>query len=360
MRSTPVQLFTPLKLRGVTLPNRIGISPMCQYSCQDGLVNAWHMVHLGSRAVGGAGLIFTEAAAVSPEGRISPSDAGVWNDQQAEAWAPIVAFLKEHGSVPAIQLAHAGRKAGTDLPWKGGKPLSDAEGGWPAIAPSEIPFSAQHRTPQGMSPDELRVTKDNFVAAAQRAYHAGFQVAELHMAHGYLLHEFLSSLSNQRKDEYGGDLEGRMRFPLEVAQAVRAVWPDELPLLVRISVSDWVEGGWDPEQSLAFALRLKEAGVDLIDCSSGGSSLEQQIIAGAGYQVPFSVKVRESGLPTAAVGEITEPAQAETILVSGQADLILLARASLREPYWPIRAAQALGAAWTPPNQYARGYFKPS
>lgn len=360
MRSTPVQLFTPLKLRGVTLPNRIGISPMCQYSCQDGLANAWHMVHLGSRAVGGAGLILTEASAVSPEGRISPSDAGLWNDQQAEAWAPIVAFLKEHGSVPAIQLAHAGRKAGTDLPWKGGKPLSDEEGGWPVVGPSEVPFSRQHRTPREMSLDELRAMTENFVAAAQRAHQAGFQVVELHMAHGYLLHEFLSPLSNHRRDEYGGDLEGRMRFPLEVAHAVRAIWPDELPLLVRISVSDWVEGGWDPEQSLLFALRLKEAGVDLIDCSSGGSSLEQKIVAGAGYQVPFSMKVRESGLPTAAVGEITEPAQAETILVSGQADLILLARASLREPYWPIRAAQALGAAWTPPNQYARGYFKPS
>lgn len=356
MRSTPVQLFTPLKLREVTLPNRIGVSPMCQYSSHDGFPNSWHMVHLGSRAVGGAGLIITEAAAVVPEGRISPSDVGLWNDEQAEAWEPIVSFIKEHGSVPAIQLAHAGRKAGTDLPWKGGKPLSDEQGGWPVVAPSAIPFSPEHRTPSELSADEIQALTDRFAASARRAQKAGFLAVELHMAHGYLLHEFLSPLSNQRTDEYGGTLEKRMRFPLEVARQVRAVWPQELPLLVRISVSDWVEGGWDPEQSLTFALRLKELGVDLIDCSSGGSSLEQKITAGAGYQVPFSAKVRQSGLPTAAVGEISEPAQAETILATEQADLILLARASLREPYWPIRAAQALGAAWKPVNQYARAY----
>lgn len=360
MRSTPVQLFTPLTLRGVTLANRIGVSPMCQYSCLDGVVNSWHMVHLGSRAVGGAGLILTEAAAVVPEGRISPADAGIWNDQQAEAWAPIVAFLKSHGSVPGIQLAHAGRKAATDLPWRGGKPVSDEDGGWPVVAPSAVPFSPAHRTPHELTAAEMEALKESFVAAAGRAHAVGFEVAEVHMAHGYLLHEFLSPLSNRRTDSYGGDLEGRMRFPLEVARAVRQAWPEHLPLFVRISVSDWVEGGWDPEQSLAFARRLKEVGVDLVDCSSGGSSLEQKIVAGAGYQVPFSVKVRESGLPTAAVGEISEPAQAETILATGQADLILLARASLREPYWPVRAAQALGAAWTPPDQYARGYFKSS
>lgn len=360
MRQTPVQLFTPLKLRGVTLPNRIGVSPMCQYSCQDGVVTSWHMVHLGSRAVGGAGLIITEAAAVSADGRISPADAGIWNDQQAQAWAPVAEFIKQHGSVPGIQLAHAGRKAAVDLPWKGGKPLADADGGWPVVGPSEIPFSPNHRTPQEMSIDDIHAMTANFVAAAQRAAKAGFQVVELHMAHGYLLHEFLSPLSNRREDQYGGDLANRMRFPLEVAKAVRAVWPDELPLFARLSVSDWVEGGWDPEQSLELAKHLKDAGVDLIDCSSGGNALEQKIIAGAGYQVPFSVKVRESGLPTAAVGEITEPAQAETILATGQADLILLARASLREPYWPVRAAQALGAALTPPDQYARGYIKTS
>lgn len=360
MRSSPVQLFTPLKLRGVTLPNRIGISPMCQYSCENGEVTNWHMVHLGSRAVGGAGLILAEASAVSPEGRISPGDSGLWNERQVELWVPIVKFLKEHGSVPGIQLAHAGRKAATDLPWKGGKPLSDEDGGWPVVGPSAVPFSPAHRTPKALSREEIDAVVEDFRASTRLAQQAGFQVVELHLAHGYLLHQFLSPLSNQREDEYGGDLHNRMRFPLQVARAVREVWPENLPLLARISASDWVQGGWDVEQSVALARELKKVGVDLIDCSSGGSSLEQKIQAGAGYQVGFAARVREAGLPTAAVGEITEPAQAETILATGQADLILLARASLREPYWPVHAAQKLGAAWRPPQQYARGYLPQS
>ena len=359
MRSSPVKLFTPLVLRGVTLPNRIGVSPMCQYSCQDGEITSWHLVHLGSRAVGGAGLIIVEASAVSPEGRISPADSGLWNDRQRDLWMPVVEFLKQHGAVPAIQLAHAGRKASSDLPWKGGKPLSDQQGGWPVVAPSPVAFSKDHRTPIELDAIGLRKVVDDFVAATRRAKDAGFQIVELHMAHGYLLHEFLSPLSNQRDDQYGGGLEAWMRFPLQVARAVRKEWPDDLPLFVRLSVSDWVEGGWDAEQSLTFARHLKDQGVDLIDCSSGGSSPDQKITAGAGYQVRFATKVRESGLPTAAVGEITEAAQAETILATEQADLILLARASLREPYWPQKAAQTLGAAWQPPPQYARGHLKP-
>lgn len=341
------------------MPNRIGISPMCQYTCRDGEITSWHLVHLGSRAVGGAGLIIAEASAVSPEGRISPGDSGLWTDRQAELWAPVVSFLKQQGSVPAVQLAHAGRKAATDLPWKGGQPLSDEQGGWPVVGPSALAFSAAHRTPEALDRSGMGKVVQDFVAAAERAARAGFEVVELHMAHGYLLHEFLSPLSNHREDEYGGGLEGRMRFPLEVTRAVRQVWPRELPLFARLSVSDWVEGGWDLEQSLIFARRLREEGVDLIDCSSGGSSLEQKISAGAGYQVRFAARLRESGLPTAAVGEITEAAQAETILATEQADLILLARASLREPYWPQKAAQTLGAAWQPPPQYARGHLKP-
>lgn len=329
---------------------------MCQYSCQDGEVNSWHMVHLGSRAQGGAGLIIAEASAVSPEGRISPADSGLWNDRQAELWKPITAFLEEQGSVPAMQLAHAGRKAATDLPWKGGKPLSSEQGGWPVIGPSPVAFSPAHQTPEEMSVDEIARVIGDFRAAAVRALDAGFKMVELHMAHGYLMHAFLSPLSNKRTDEYGGDLDGRMRFPLQVTRAVREVWPDSLPLFARLSVSDWVEGGWDVESSVELARRLKEEGVDLIDCSSGGSSLEQNIVAGAGYQVKFAASVKAAGLPVAAVGEITEAAQAETILATGQADLILLARASLREPYWPQKAAQTLGAAWTPPPQYARGY----
>jgi 2,4-dienoyl-CoA reductase-like NADH-dependent reductase (Old Yellow Enzyme family) len=356
VRSSPVALFTPLTLRQVTLPNRLGVSPMCQYSCQEGEIGPWHTVHLGSRAVGGAGLILAEATAVHPQGRISPADCGLWNDRQAELWRPLVDFLQEHGAVPGIQLAHAGRKAATDLPWQGGRPLSSEQGGWPVVGPSAVPFSSAHQTPTPLTSEQLDGVLDDFVAAAQRAHSAGFQVVELHMAHGYLLHSFLSPLSNRREDEYGGDLEGRMRFPLRVAEAVRAAWPNTLPLFVRLSCTDWVEGGWDLEQSRVFVHRLKELGVDLVDCSSGGTSLEQQIPTGAGYQVGFAASLRQVGLPTAAVGEISEPVQAETILATGQADLILLGRASLRDPYWPLKAARTLGARWQPRPQYARGY----
>ncbi len=330
---------------------------MCQYSCRDGEVDSWHLVHLGSRAVGGAGLILAEATAVRPEGRISPADSGLWNDQQGERWRPIVEFLKEQGSVPGIQLAHAGRKAAVDLPWNGGRPLAESEGGWPVVAPSALAFSSAHQTPSALTLAQMEVIADAFRSSARRAEKAGFQVLEVHMAHGYLLHEFLSPLSNDRQDGYGGSLQGRMRFPLEVARAVREEWPEHLPLFVRLSVSDWMEGGWDLEQSLTLASSLKDIGVDLVDCSSGGLCLEQRITAGAGYQVGFASALKTMGLPTAAVGEITEPAQAETILATGQADLILLGRASLREPYWPLKAARALGAACRPPQQYARGYL---
>lgn len=357
MRTSPVQLFTPLTLREVILPNRIGISPMCQYSCVDGEIGAWHMVHLGSRAAGGAGLVLAEATAVSPEGRISPADCGLWNDRQAELWKPVVDFVREQGAVAGIQLAHAGRKASTGKPWEGGKPLTEAAGGWQVVGPSPVSFSPAHQTPQELSLGDIERLVGDFQAAALRALQAGFQVVELHMAHGYLLHQFLSPLSNHRNDEYGGDLEARMRFPLQVTRAVREVWPKELPLFARLSVSDWVEGGWDVEASLVLAKELKTLGVDLIDCSSGGSSLEQKISAGAGYQVPFAARLKESGLPTAAVGEITEAAQAETILATGQADLILLGRVSLRDPYWPQKAAQSLGAKWAAPPQYARGHL---
>lgn len=349
-------LFTPCVQRSLTIPNRIGVSPMCQYSCQEGRVGDWHLVHLGSRAVGGAGLVMAEATAVLPEGRISPGDAGLWSDDQVAGWVPVVDFLRQHGTVPGIQLAHAGRKASTDLPWRGGRPLAPGQGGWTVVGPSAVPFSESYPTPRALEASELPILVEAFCAAAERARRAGFQVVEIHMAHGYLLHEFLSPLSNRREDDYGGDLEGRMRFPLQVVEAVRRVWPAELPLWVRLSVTDWVEGGWDPDQSLVLATRLKALGVDLLDCSSGGSSLQQQIAPGPGYQVPLAARMRQSGLATATVGEILEPAQAETILATGQADMVMLGRTSLREPYWPWRAAQSLGVARPLPPQYARAF----
>jgi 2,4-dienoyl-CoA reductase-like NADH-dependent reductase (Old Yellow Enzyme family) len=328
---------------------------MCQYSSREGLANEWHMVHLGSRAVGGAALVCAEATAVSPVGRISPADAGLWSDAHAEAFAPVAAFIKSQGAAPAVQLAHAGRKASTDSPWRGGKPLSESEGGWQTLAPSALPFAEGHPVPREMSARDLDAVVSQFRDAAALALETGFEVVELHMAHGYLLHEFLSPLSNRREDEYGGGFENRARFPLRVTGAVREVWPERLPLFVRISATDWAEGGWDLEQSIEFSKMLRMAGVDLVDCSSGGLVPGVKIPVGPGYQVPFSAAVRErAGIATGAVGMITEAHQAEEIIAGGKADAVLLARAMLRDPYWTLRAAKALGVKADWPVQYGR------
>jgi 2,4-dienoyl-CoA reductase-like NADH-dependent reductase (Old Yellow Enzyme family) len=348
-------LFSPLALRDVEFRNRVFVSPMCQYSSADGLPTDWHLVHLGSRAVGGAALVMVEATAVSPEGRISPQDSGLWSPAHAAAFERIAAFIAAQGAVPGIQLAHAGRKASTAAPWRGRKLVVEAEGGWQPVAPSPIRFDDIMATPRELSRADLAALVDRFRDAARWSARSGFRALELHMAHGYLLHEFLSPLSNARTDEYGGGLDGRMRYPLDVAAAVREVWPDELPLLVRISATDWVEGGWDLGQSIEFARRLRALGVDLIDCSSGGSSPAQVVPEAPGYQVTFADAIRrEAGIATGAVGLITSPHQAETILTTGQADAVFLARELLRDPYWPLRAAHELGddIAW--PVQYAR------
>lgn len=348
-------LFSPFNLRSVTFRNRIFVSPMCQYSSPDGFPTDWHLVHLGSRAVGGAGLVMVEATSVSPEGQISPEDSGIWSDAHAEAFLPIARFIKKQGAVPGIQLAHAGRKASCSPPWRGGGPLGIEEHGWQPLAPSAIPFDAGHPVPKAMTLDEMDQVENQFRAAAQRALAAGFQVAEVHMAHGYLLHEFLSPLANRRKDEYGGILDNRLRFPLRVARAVREEWPTDLPLFVRISATDWVAGGWDLDQSVFLARQLKEIGVDLVDCSSGFAVPDEPVPFGPGFQVPFAARVRaEAGIASGAVGFIIDPAQAEQIVATGQADVVLLARQMLRDPYWPLHAAKALhvDAVW--PNQYLR------
>jgi 2,4-dienoyl-CoA reductase-like NADH-dependent reductase (Old Yellow Enzyme family) len=349
------QLFSPFRLREVEFKNRIFVSPMCQYSSADGLPTDWHLVHLGSRAVGGASLVIVEATAVSPEGRISPSDSGIWSETQAEAFKRLTGFIREQGSVPGIQLAHAGRKASTAVPWRGDRPLTMAEGGWPTLAPSPVPFDKDYPIPREMTPKDLEAVVGRFAEATRRSFQAGFRVIEIHLAHGYLLHEFLSPLSNRRADNYGGSLENRMRFPLEVVKAVRESWPSDLPLFVRISSTDWVEGGWDLFQSLALAHRLKNLEVDLIDCSSGGLVPYAKITVGPGYQTPFSAEIRSKvGIATGAVGLITDPIQAEQILTIGQADAILLAREMLRDPYWPHHAAQILKADIPWPSQYLR------
>jgi 2,4-dienoyl-CoA reductase-like NADH-dependent reductase (Old Yellow Enzyme family) len=348
-------LFSPLKLREVTFRNRVFVSPMCQYSSRDGLPTDWHLVHLGSRAVGGAGLVMVEATAVSPEGRISPDDSGIWSDGHAQAFRRITSFIREQGSVPGVQLAHAGRKASTSSPWRGEGAVTPEHGGWQPLAPGPIRFADGYPRPRGMTPADLEAVRGQFAAAARRAAEAGFEVVEIHMAHGYLLHEFLSPLANPRTDEYGGPLENRMRFPLEVVRAVRGAWPDRLPLFVRISATDWAEGGWDLAGSLELARRLKGIGVDLVDCSSGGLVPKAPVPVGPGYQTPFAAAVRrEIGIATGAVGMITEPAQAEQIVATGQADAVLLAREMLRDPYWPLRAARALGAEGPWPVQYLR------
>jgi len=333
---------------------------MCQYSCQDGFVTDWHLVHLGSRAVGGAGLIIVEASAVEERGRISPADSGIWKDDHIEPLARITRFLKSQGSFAGIQLAHAGRKASTDAPWRGTRPLFDGEGGWRPVAPSAIPFDHGHPVPAELSVAEIRTLVEAFATAAKRALKAGFDVIELHGAHGYLMHEFLSPLSNHRTDEYGGSFENRTRFVCEVTRAVRAVWPERLPLFLRISATDWAEGGWTIDDSVRLARAVQPLGVDLIDCSSGGTVPHAAIPLGPGYQVAFAERIRrETGMLTGAVGLITEPRQANEIVCEGQADLVLLAREFLREPYWPIKASQELGAGVAAPVQYARAFATP-
>jgi 2,4-dienoyl-CoA reductase-like NADH-dependent reductase (Old Yellow Enzyme family) len=353
-------LFSPFTLQSITLRNRLGVSPMCMYSAEDGHANDWHLVHLGARAAGGAGLVIVEATAVSPEGRISAGDLGLWQDSQVEPLARIVRFIKAQGAVPAIQLAHAGRKASATRPWEGGAHLADHAGGWPTLAPSAIAFGGDlAKVPQAMSLAEIARVQANFVAAAERSLVAGFEWLELHAAHGYLAHQFLSPLSNRRTDNYGGSFENRMRFLLETTRAVRAVWPEKLPLTARLSCTDWVEGGWTPDESVELARRLKGEGVSLIDCSSGGMVGHAKIPVGPGYQVPFADRIRrEARIATAAVGMISDPEQADEIIVSGKADLVFLARAELSDPNWPLHAAKTLSRpeALKPPLQYLRAF----
>ena len=349
-------LFEPLTIRGITLRNRIAVSPMCEYSSLDGFANDWHLVHLGSRAVGGAGLVLTEAAAVEPAGRISPLDLGIYRDEHIERLADITSFVLAHGAIPGIQLAHAGRKASTAAPWDGGGALEPERGGWrPIVAPSALPFSEASPVPQALSAAEIRGLVTSFVVAAERAVDAGFRVIEIHAAHGYLVHEFLSPLSNARSDDYGGSFANRTRLLREIAAGVRAALPEETPLFVRISATDWVAGGWNLDESVVLARDLRALGVDLIDVSSGGLSPAQRIALAPGYQVPFAERIRaEAGIATGAVGLITEPQQAEAIVRDGQADIVLLARELLRDPYWPLRASAALGTNGPWPKQYLR------
>ncbi|MFN4072193.1 MAG: NADH:flavin oxidoreductase/NADH oxidase [Thermus sp.] len=346
-------LFTPLELGGLRLKNRLAMSPMCQYSAtQEGHVTDWHLLHYPTRALGGVGLILVEATAVEPLGRISPHDLGIWSEDHLPGLKELARRIREAGAVPGIQLAYAGRKAGTARPWEGGKPL-----GWRVVGPSPIPFDQGYPVPEPLDEAGMERILQAFVEGARRALRAGFQVIELHMAHGYLLSSFLSPLSNQRTDAYGGTLENRMRFPLRVAQAVREVVPRELPLFVRVSATDWGEGGWGLEDTLAFARGLKELGIDLLDCSSGGVVPRVRIPLAPGFQVPFADAVRKGvGLRTGAVGLITTPEQAETLLQAGSADLVLLGRILLRDPYFPLRAAKALGVAPEVPPQYQRGF----
>ena len=330
---------------------------MCQYSSEDGFATDWHLVHLGSRATGGAGIVFTEAAAVEARGRISPADLGIWKDDHIASLARIARFVKQRGAIPGIQLAHAGRKASTQVPWDGGGALAPDAGGWQTVAPSPISFRPADPVPAELSTAEIRGITEAFGQAARRARQAGFEVIEIHSAHGYLLHQFLSPLSNRRTDGYGGSFQSRARIVREVAEAARAVWPDTLPLFIRISATDWIEGGWNIDESVELARLLRNCGVDLVDCSSGGASPDAQIPAAPGYQVPFAERIRrEAGILTGAVGLITEPEQADAIIRGGQADLVLLAREFLRHPYWPLHAARKLGAHAGVPVQYLRGF----
>ncbi len=352
-----VDLFSPLAIGNITLRNRIAVSPMCQYSSQDGFAEDWHLVHLGSRAVGGAALVFTEASAVEARGPISPQDLGIWKDAHVPMLARIAAFIEAQGAVPGMQLAHAGRKASTQRPWDGNRQIPLDQGGWRTVAPSPVGFRASDEPPIELSANEIDAVIEAFAAAARRAREASMRVIEIHAAHGYLLHEFFSPLSNQRQDEYGGSFENRIRLLTRVVIAIREVWPVPHPLFVRISAADWVEGGWTLDDSVKLAVKLKELTVDLIDCSSGGNSPLQQIPVGPGYQVPFAKRIKhETGILTGAVGMITEPHQADEIIRNEEADLVLLAREFLRDPYWPLHAASVLGKKPSPPVQYARAY----
>lgn len=350
-------LFDALTIRSVTLRNRIGVSPMCQYSSADGRATDWHLVHLGTRAVGGAALVIAEATAVEPRGRISPQDAGLWSDEHVEPLARSNRFIVEHGAVPGIQLAHAGRKASTARPWEGDGLLTSAQGGWPTVGPSPLPFNEGERAPHELTVPEIAAIQAAFVAAARRALAAGYQWLELHAAHGYLAHSFHSPISNRRQDGYGGSFANRVRFTLETVKALRGVWPDHLPLSVRLSCTDWHPDGWTLEESVQLARLLKPAGVDLIDCSSGGGTPHARIPAGASFQVPLAETIRRAAdISTAAVGLITAPMQADEIIRNGRADLVLLARELLRNPYWPVQAAQVLRHAdkLSLPPQYGR------
>ena len=348
-------LFSPLQLRSVVFPNRIGVSPMCEYSSQDGFANDWHLVHLGCRAQGGAGLVMTEAAAVTPEGRISINDLGIWKDEHIAKLEQIARFVHSQGARAGVQLAHAGRKGSMTAPFGGERLLTPEEGRWETQGPSAIAFSPNYGVPKALDEAEIAGVISAFADAARRGDKAGFDFVEIHAAHGYLLHEFLSPLANQRTDAYGGSFENRIRLLLEVVDAVRAAWPDHLPLFVRISATDWAEGGWSPDESVELARRLREHGVDLVDVSSGGQVPNAKIPVGPGFQVPFAARIRrEAGIPTAAVGMITEPQQANDIIASGEADMVLLAREMLRDPYWPLHAAAALGETASWPVQYLR------
>ena len=348
-------LFEPLILRGLTLANRVLVSPMCQYSSVDGLANEWHLVHLGSRAVGGAALVFTEASAVTADGRISPEDLGIWSDAHVAGLEGITRFVRRQGCAAGIQLAHAGRKGSTTRPWSGAGAVLPAQGGWQPVGPSSEPFADGFPVPRALTTDDLACIVEAFKQAARRACAAGFEIAEIHAAHGYLIHEFLSPLTNSRTDRYGGSLDNRLRLCLEVVEAVRGVWPERLPVFVRISATDWTPGGWDIDQAVELSRRLRDRGVDLVDCSSGGNVPRAEIPVAPGYQVSFAERIRhEAGIATGAVGLITTPAQADEIVRSGRADCVLLARELLRDPYWPLRAARELGylASWPP--QYLR------
>jgi 2,4-dienoyl-CoA reductase-like NADH-dependent reductase (Old Yellow Enzyme family) len=351
-----VHLFDPLSIRDLTFANRVFVSPMCEYSSLDGYANDWHFVHLGSRAVGGAGLVLTEATAILPEGRISPQDLGIWSDDHVEPLARIVRFIHAQGSAAGMQLAHAGRKASTYRPWEGHGTVPEQAGGWKkVVAPSALAFTDGYPMPQALTGDGIQEIVVGFATAARRACEAGFRVIEIHAAHGYLIHEFLSPLSNQRQDEYGGSFENRTRLLREIVAAVRSSWPDRAPLFVRISATDWIDGGWDIQQSIELARRLRKAGVDLIDCSSGGNVSGAKIPVGPGYQTPFAEQIRrEAEIMTGAVGMITSSVQAEQIVGTGQADAVIIARELLRDPYWPLRAARELGQSISWPIQYLR------
>lgn len=351
-------LFSPLPLRGITLPNRIAVSPMCEYASVEGVANDWHLVHLGSRAAGGAGLVIVEATAVEPRGRITYGDLGLWSDAQVPPLARIVSFLKSQGAAPAIQLAHAGRKASCQLPWDGGAAIPpSAPNGWQVVAPSPIPFRDGDPTPHELTISEIHLIRDAFAAATRRALAAGFEVIEIHGAHGYLINEFLSPLSNHRHDAYGGTFQNRIRLVCEVIESVRHEMPAHLPLFLRISATDWADGGWTLDDSVALARIVQPLGVDLIDTSSGGNAIHANIPVGPGFQVPLAERIRrEAGIPTGAVGLITEAAQADEIVRSGRADLVLLARELLRDPYFPMRAAQSLGVPVHAPKHYLRAW----